>query len=66
MLGSGSYKYEVMQSIRLALESHFIMDKNYLPDNKSKLKQTEFGGERERRDGERRTEEGRKKGRREG
>lgn len=48
--------------IRLALESPFIIGKSYLPDSKSKLKQTEFRGERERRDGERRTDEGRKKG----
>lgn len=46
----------------MALESHFIIGKSYLPDSKSKPKQTEFRGERERRDGERRTEEGRKKG----
>ena len=37
----------------MALESHFIIGKSYLPDSKSKLKQTEFRGERERRDRER-------------
>lgn len=62
LLGRGSYKYEVMQSIRLALESHFITGKNYLPDSKSKLKQSL--GEREK--GEMEREGQRKEGRKEG
>ena len=46
----------------MALESHFITGKNYLPDSKSKLKQSL--GEREK--GEMEREGQRKEGRKEG
>lgn len=50
----------------MALESYLLLDKNYLPDSKSKLKQTEFWGRERGKEMEEKDERRRKKGRREG